>query len=84
MPRRRLAGRLESRMSGLGEFIGRRRKPRFEPQRLVSGQIVQVSGQYTNSRTHKQSTCTKGEPCPPGPRGSHFDLTDPSRHKADD
>ncbi|MCJ7527432.1 MAG: hypothetical protein MUO37_04875 [Methyloceanibacter sp.] len=71
-------------MSGLGEFIGRRRKPRFEAQRLVSGQIVQVSGQYTNSSTHKQSTCTKGEKCPPGLRGSHFDLTDPSRHKTDD
>jgi hypothetical protein len=73
-------------MSRLDDFVGRRRnKPAtFEPQRLVPGEIVRVSGQYTNSRTSKQATCTRGEKCPPGPKGSHFDLRDPTRHKIDD
>jgi S-adenosylmethionine/arginine decarboxylase-like enzyme len=55
----------------------------FEPQRLIPGQLVHVSGQYTNNRTHKQVTLVRGETCPPGPKRSHFDLTDPTRHKND-
>ena len=46
------------------------------------GEIAKVSGQYTDTRTHKQATVTKGEPLPPSSEaGAKWVLTDRSRHK---
>jgi hypothetical protein len=46
------------------------------------GEIAKVSGQYTDTRTRKQSTVTKGEPLPPSSKaGAKWMLTDKTRHK---
>jgi hypothetical protein len=52
-------------------------------KRLRPGQRCPASGQYRNSKTDKQCTSTKGEPMPPGPAGSRWALTDPTRHQGD-
>jgi len=57
--------------------------PYIRTWHLLPGQICPVSGQYTNSRTHKQATCTEGNRMPPDPKGTYWSLTDRSRHKGD-
>ena len=47
---------------------------------LKPGETCAQSGQYRNSKTRKQCTATRGEPMPPGPKGSTWRLTDPTRH----
>jgi hypothetical protein len=47
---------------------------------LKPGQKCPTSGQYRNSHTEKQCTAVKGERLPPGPKGSRWKLTDPTRH----
>jgi hypothetical protein len=54
---------------------------RWRGRRLKPGQKCAMSGQYRNSHTLKQATCTKGEPMPPAPAGTFWVLTDPTRHK---
>lgn len=57
--------------------------PYIRTWHLVPGQICPVSGQWTNSRTHKQATCVIGERMPPDPKGSWWSLTDRTRHVND-
>ena len=49
--------------------------------KLKPGNKCLTSGQYRNSKTGKQCTAVAGEPMPPGPRGSHWRLSDATRHK---
>jgi hypothetical protein len=51
---------------------------------LKPGQICPMSGQWTNSRTRKQTTCVRGERMPPDPTGSYWSLTDRTRHGSDE
>jgi len=48
---------------------------------LKSGERAPVSGQYRNTRTGTEVTSVKGEPLPPGPKGSKYNLIDKTRHK---
>jgi hypothetical protein len=48
---------------------------------LSPGTRVPVSGQYRNTRTRTEVTSVKGEPLPPGPKGSKFNLVDTTKHK---
>lgn len=50
-------------------------------QRLPPGTTTPVSGQYRNSTTRQEVTSTQGNPLPPGPKGSTFNLVDPTKHK---
>ncbi len=43
---------------------------------LKSGQTAPASGQYKNTKTGTEVTSVKGEPLPPGPKGSKFNLVD--------
>jgi hypothetical protein len=54
---------------------------KWRGRKLKPGQRCPVSGQYRNSTTEKQCTATRGEPMPPGPKGSTWRLTDASRHR---
>jgi hypothetical protein len=48
---------------------------------LKSGERAPVSGQYRNTRTGTEVTSVKGEPLPPGPKGSKYNLVDETKHK---
>jgi hypothetical protein len=48
---------------------------------LRPGQKAPASGQYQNRKTGKEVTSVKGEPLPPGPKGSIYDLADKTKHK---
>ena len=48
---------------------------------LRSGEKAPVSGQYKNTRTGTEVTSVRGEPLPPGPKGSKFNLVDTTKHK---
>ena len=48
---------------------------------LKSGNKAPASGQYRNTKTRTEVTSTKGEPLPPGPRGSTYRLVDKTKHK---
>ena len=48
---------------------------------LRSGKKAPVSGQYKNTRTGTEVTSVRGEPLPPGPKGSKFNLVDTTKHK---
>lgn len=50
---------------------------------LPPGTKTPVSGQYRNSGTREEVTSTRGNPLPPGPKGSKYDLVDQTRHKSD-
>jgi len=54
---------------------------KWRGKKLRPGEICPVSGQWRNSYTEKQATCVRGEPMPPGPKGSTWTLTDRSRHQ---
>lgn len=59
-----------------------RRKPTLMSNKnLPPGTPTPRSGQYENSETGKEVTSTKGNPLPPGPAGSTYDLVDPTKHK---
>lgn len=49
---------------------------------LKPGNITPKSGQYTSSKTKEEITSTKGNPLPPGPKGTTYDLVDPTKHKS--
>ena len=48
---------------------------------LKSGEKTPVSGEYKNTRTGTEVTSVRGEPLPPGPKGSKFNLVDTTKHK---
>ncbi len=48
---------------------------------LKPGNEVPVSGQYKNTKTGTEVTSVKGEPLPPGPKGSKYNLVDKTKHK---
>jgi len=48
---------------------------------LKPGERAPASGQYKNIKTKNEVTSVKGEPLPPGPRGSKYDLVDKTKHK---
>jgi len=48
---------------------------------LKPGIKAPVSGQYKNSGTKTEVTSVKGEPLPPGPKGSAYNLVDKTKHK---
>jgi hypothetical protein len=48
---------------------------------LRPGEKAPASGQYKNTRTRTEVTSVKGEPLPPGPKGSKFNLVDTTKHK---
>ena len=48
---------------------------------LKSGETTPVSGQYKNIKTGTEVTSVKGEPLPPGPKGSKFNLADKTKHR---
>ena len=48
---------------------------------LKSGNKTPVSGQYRNTKTKTEVTSVKGEPLPPGPKGSSYNLVDKTKHK---
>jgi hypothetical protein len=48
---------------------------------LRPGEKAPTSGQYRNTRTGTEVTSVKGEPLPPGPKGSKFNLVDTTKHK---
>lgn len=50
-------------------------------RRLPPGTTTPVSGQYRNTATRREVTSTQGNPLPPGPKGSTYDLVDPTKHK---
>lgn len=50
-------------------------------RQLPPGTKTPVSGQYRNSTTRQEVTSTQGNPLPPGPKGSTYNLVDPTRHK---
>lgn len=52
-------------------------------QKLPPGTLTPQSGQYRNDQTRQEVTSTKGNPLPPGPKGSTYDLVDATRHKRD-
>lgn len=58
-------------------------KTTSSPRKLPPGTKTPVSGQYRNSRTRDEVTSTRGNPLPPGPKGSTYDLVDQTRHKPD-
>lgn len=49
---------------------------------LRPGEHAPVSGQYENTKTGLEITAVKGNPLPPGPKGSKFDLVDKTKHKS--
>ncbi len=52
-------------------------KKRYSP-----GETVPQSGQYKNTSTDNEVTCTKGEPLPPTPAsGQKYVLVDKTKHK---
>lgn len=51
-------------------------------RKLPPGTATPVSGQYRNSGSRQEVTSTRGNPLPPGPKGSTYDLVDPTRHKS--
>ena len=57
-----------------------RRKNSMPVRRLPPGSTTPTSGQYKNSETRQEVTSTKGNPLPPGPKGSTYDLVDPTKH----
>jgi len=62
-------------------------KPKSAPKsvpdtrKLPPGSTTPKSGQYRNSGTKQEITSTPGNPLPPGPKGSTYDLVDPTKHK---
>ena len=46
------------------------------------GNQAPKSGQYRSSKTGNEVTSTKGEPLPPGPKGTRYTLVDPTKHKS--
>ena len=48
---------------------------------LRPGEKAPVSGQYKNTKTRTEVTSVKGEPLPPGPKGSKFNLVETSKNK---
>jgi len=48
---------------------------------LSPGIKAPVSGQYKNTRTRTEVTSVKGEPLPPGPKGSKYNPVDTTKHK---
>lgn len=50
---------------------------------LPPGTSTPQSGQYRNDQTRQEVTSTKGNPLPPGPKGSKYDLVDLTCHKRD-
>ena len=48
---------------------------------LKPGEKAPVSGQYKNTKTKTEVTSVKGEPLPPGPKGSKYNLVDKTKHK---
>ncbi len=48
---------------------------------LPPGTPAPKSGQYKNTSTKAEVTSTKGNPLPPGPKGSGYILVDPTRHQ---
>lgn len=48
---------------------------------LRSGNKAPASGQYRNTKTRTEVTSVKGEPLPPGPKGSSYSLVDKTKHK---
>ncbi len=56
------------------------RKSSTPVRRLPQGKPTPVSGQYVNSTTKQEVTSTKGNPLPPGPKGSTYTLVDATKH----
>lgn len=50
-------------------------------RKLPPGTTTPVSGQYRNNTTRQEVTSTEGNPLPPGPKGSTYDLVDQTKHK---
>jgi hypothetical protein len=50
-------------------------------KKLPPGTPTPQSGQYQNSKTGNEVTSTRGNPLPPGPKGSTYNLVDPTKHK---
>jgi hypothetical protein len=48
---------------------------------LKPGVKAPLSGQYKNTSTKTEVTSVKGEPLPPGPKGSTYNLADKTKHK---
>jgi hypothetical protein len=48
---------------------------------LPPGTPTPESGQYKSSKTGEEVTSTKGNPLPPGPAGTKYDLVDKTKHK---
>lgn len=48
---------------------------------LKPGIKAPFSGQYKNTVTKAEVTSVKGEPLPPGPKDSTYNLTDKTKHR---
>jgi hypothetical protein len=69
--------------SGREEVIRMAKPSTPSTRRLPPGTPTPVSGQYRNSETRQEVTSTQGNPLPPAPKGSTYNLVDPTKHKRD-